>query len=432
MTSAADPVKGGPPGVVILHAGTGDAQRYRCLHLREQLDLLGVACGVREFRPGAGSVLEPCDLLVIHRVPLDGFLRRQLQGLQRRGTPVVFDADDLVFDVREALSFAAAIGDGWLRRALYREDLKGMSRTLEMSDGAIVATEALAAHARQRGAKVWVHRNAFSMEMLGAAQAASRARRPDGDTVVLGYASGTPTHERDFAVVRPVLEEILKRHENVELRLAGHIRRGDDWGALSSRVRSVPFATWQQLPAVLAGFDVNLAPVEPDRLFCEAKSEIKYVEAGLVRVPTVASATEAFRFAVRSGDNGFLARTRAEWREALERLVVDPEVRSRVGRNAYDDVVRRYHPATRAAELRRTLAEVLGQRDGRTPGQPGRPDADRSLERLAVSAPPPRPGGSHVGRAWYSLRYESPRVFALRSLSFLANRARRRGTTPSC
>ncbi len=420
------------PRVVIVFRGVGDAQRYRCLHLREQLDLLGVPCIVQELRPGERSAIVGCDLLIIHRIPLDGFLQRQLRRLQQSGTVVLFDTDDLVFDVREALSFSKQIGDPWLKRALYEEDLKGMSLTLQAADGAIVATEALAAHARQRGKRVWVHRNAFSMGMLGAAEAAFRARRTRGDTVVVGYAAGTPTHERDFALVRPVLEEILERHEDVEVRLVGHIRGGENWGAVSGRVRRVPFSTWQQLSAVLAGFDVNLAPVELDRPFCKAKSEIKYVEAGLVRVATVASATGAFSYAIQNGHNGFIAKTQTEWRDALERLVVDPDLRTKVGRNAYDDAMRRYHPAVRAAELQEMLGEVLTPRAEERSGSPGRPEAGASIEGPVEPPLLTRRDRSHIYRAWHSLRYESPRLFALRSLSFLANRTRRRDRTTAC
>jgi glycosyltransferase involved in cell wall biosynthesis len=428
-----------PPRVVIVYRGVGDAQRYRCLHLEEQLALSGVPCVTQELRPGEGSAIAACDLLVVHRVPLDGFLQRQLQRLQRCGTTVVFDTDDLVFDAREALSFSKLIGDPWLKRALYKEDLKGMSLMLQAADGAIVATEALAAHARQWGKRAWVHRNAFSLDMLSAAEAAFRGRRRRAKSVVIGYAAGTPTHERDFAVVEPILREILERHENTEVRLIGNVTGSEAWGGASRRVSRVPFTSWQQLPSVLADLDVNLAPVELGRPFCEAKSEIKYVEAALVRVATVASSTGAFSYAIRDGHNGFIAKTQAEWRDALERLVATPDLRARVGRDAYEDVMRRYHPAARAAELQRTLEEILAPRAG---GQACFPDwaetvanraaAGASIEWLAELPSARDQKRSHLYKAWYSLRYDSPRLFALRVLSFLATRTRGRNTANPC
>lgn len=60
------------------------------------------------------------------------------------------------------------------------------------------------------------------------------------------------------------------------------------------------------------GLILNIAPLEINR-FCEAKSELKYFEAALVRVPTVASPTQPFKNAIQHGVNGFLAGDSADW-----------------------------------------------------------------------------------------------------------------------
>ena len=64
---------------------------------------------------------------------------------------------------------------------------------------------------------------------------------------------------------------------------------------------------WQGLPNIVAQIDINLAPLELDNPFCQAKSEIKFTEAALVGVPTVASPTQAFVYAMRDGEDGLLA-----------------------------------------------------------------------------------------------------------------------------
>ena len=81
--------------------------------------------------------------------------------------------------------------------------------------------------------------------------------------------------------------------------------------------------------AVLAGVDVSLAPLRRDR-FSDAKSEVKYLEAAAVGVPTIASASPAFEVAIRPGENGLLAATRAEWDAALRALVRDGGLRRRL------------------------------------------------------------------------------------------------------
>ena len=49
------------------------------------------------------------------------------------------------------------------------------------------------------------------------------------------------------------------------------------------------------LPDEIARFDINLAPLEPDNPFCDAKSELKYFEGALAGVCTIASPVGPFR-----------------------------------------------------------------------------------------------------------------------------------------
>jgi glycosyltransferase involved in cell wall biosynthesis len=176
--------------------------------------------------------------------------------------------------------------------------------------------------------------------------------------VVVGYASGTRTHDRDFNLVQPALREVLARHAQVELWLIGDIDPGAAWGPLRERVKIFPRVPWRRLPERLALLDINLAPLVPESPFNQAKSEIKFMEAALVRVPTIASPTDAFAYAIDSGRNGFLAGSLEEWQAALETLVMDAERREAIGEAAYQDVLARYAPWVRGPELVNTLAEL--------------------------------------------------------------------------
>src|SRR6202035_5617488 len=65
----------------------------------------------------------------------------------------------------------------------------------------------------------------------------------------------------------------------------------------------------RELPDELARFDINIAPLEVGNPFCEAKSELKFFEAALVEVCTVASPTGPLQRAIREGETGKLADT---------------------------------------------------------------------------------------------------------------------------
>jgi glycosyltransferase involved in cell wall biosynthesis len=104
----------------------------------------------------------------------------------------------------------------------------------------------------------------------------------------------------------------------------------------------------EELPWELARFDINLAPLEVDNPYCEAKSELKFFEAALVIVPTIASPTHPFKSAIRDGQNGFLASTQGEWLDRMMTLHDDLQLREKLGQAAWHDVQGPYGVATRA------------------------------------------------------------------------------------
>jgi hypothetical protein len=94
--------------------------------------------------------------------------------------------------------------------------------------------------------------------------------------------------------------------------------------------------------------------------FCDAKSELEYIEAALVDVPTVASPTGPYLRAIRNGETGFLASNPEDWYTALLQLVDDPDLRLRVGRAAQRDVLWNYGPLRRADTMLSAVLQFNG------------------------------------------------------------------------
>jgi hypothetical protein len=113
-----------------------------------------------------------------------------------------------------------------------------------------------------------------------------------------------------------------------------------------------------ELAAELADVDFAIVPLELGNPYCEAKSEVRYMEAGAVAVPLIASPIEAYRAAIRNGQTGMLAATTEQWIAALRVLIDEPERRRAFGMAAHADVLRRYTPVARSRELLDVLATV--------------------------------------------------------------------------
>jgi glycosyltransferase involved in cell wall biosynthesis len=337
----------------------GDTRRYRTIHPYEQLRLAGVDCALSHLTdPKLPGLIEQAGLVIFHRTPLDDFVGGLLARLRQRGALAVLDVDDLVFDPAAFEWIDSPDFKDPLRSAIYREEMQRQLQMLEASQAVLASTEFLAERARSYGKPAWVHRNAFSLEMLTIAKKVNSQRQIHAEKIVIGYASGTPTHDRDFALVRPALQQVLQRYPHTELWLVGPVAAGSDWDALQPRIKRFKLVPWRELPALQAQFDINLAPLVLENPFGCSKSEIKYVEAGLVQVPTVASPSESFRFSIRHAENGLLASSHQEWIDGISVLVEHPELRRTLAERAQIDIIERYHPRLRAAELLVTLNQV--------------------------------------------------------------------------
>lgn len=344
--------------MLILSGVRGDTRRYRTFHLYQQLRLAGISAELSHTTdPALGQKLQRAGIVVLHRAAYDSLVGRIFEKVQQRGGLAIQDVDDLVFDPAVFRWINSPDFQDPVRATLYQNDMKRYRRTLESSQAVLASTNFLASHARQYHPHVWIHRNAFSFEMLAASEAALTLKPPSSDRLVIGYASGTPTHNRDFSLVAPALQTFLSRHAQAELWLVGPLQLGSDWQPFENRIRRYSLVPWRELPALLGQFDINLAPLANDNPFNRSKSEIKYMEAAMVKVPTVASGTDAFQYAIQSGENGLLAENEDQWLSSLERLL-DPAERQRIGEQAYAAVMEQYHPAARAIQAVRTFAEI--------------------------------------------------------------------------
>ena len=91
---------------------------------------------------------------------------------------------------------------------------------------------------------------------------------------------------------------------------------------------------------VIASIDINLAPLE-ESLFNEAKSENKWTEAALTKIPTIASDVGAFKSEIQDEVTGVLCKnTEKDWVEKLSKLIEDKQYREDIANNAYDEVMK--------------------------------------------------------------------------------------------
>lgn len=169
----------------------------------------------------------------------------------------------------------------------------------------------------------------------------------DTDRVVIGWFGGA-SHYDDLKVISDVIPDILEKYPNVEFRWCGAFP--DFWAELyntkkyGDRFKYINWHNdvfqWEKHFASF-GFDIMLAPLV-DTQFNRCKSNIKWMESAMLKIPVVASPVDPY-MCIKHKQDGFLAGKYIEWMGCLSRLIESKDLREEFGVRAHERVVRDYN-----------------------------------------------------------------------------------------
>lgn len=193
-----------------------------------------------------------------------------------------------------------------------------------------------------------------------------------GHRVVIGYA-GTATHQADLEPILPALERLLVTYpDQVSLVFMG---------CLPSRFADHPSVTlvpetpdYESFIAALrqSGIHVGLAPLL-DNALNRSKSAIKWMEYSACGIVSVCSKLGPYAEAIADGVDGILLDDLSPdtWFDALERLILEPERRTRLATQAYWTVRSQHMLSASAHRWARVYQELVGPAE-RLHGRRGR------------------------------------------------------------
>lgn len=270
------------------------------------------------------SFADQCDVIVICRTRYDEGIARLVARAHARGIKVLFDVDDLVFDVSyvhyimDALGVSTHLEETWDYWYSYIGRLRA---TLDLCDGAITTTPALAdAIRRSTGLPCGVIPNYLNQRqteistLLLERKRASRFRR-DG-WVTFGFLSGSPTHARDLEVASAALAGALQRHPDLRLCIVGFVEPNDQLRPFADRIDHFPLQDYLNLQRIIAACEFCIVPLSVNT-FSRCKSELKFFETGIVECPIIASPIPSYADVITDGADGFLAASH-EWHDKVE------------------------------------------------------------------------------------------------------------------
>ncbi len=337
-----------PGDILFITGGVGDSARYRTEHVSEELREQGFAVSVTvQDNPFLVSYADKFSIFIFHRVLYTPAVAKLIARIKAEGKEIIFETDDLVYDPQflQHMDYFTTM-NSWEKK-LYENGVGGEILADPYVRVCTTSTGYLANKLRERNKQVFVVRNRLSKQDVTwanerVAEKNSSIINHQSSIIRLAYFSGTPSHNKDFAVITPVLSRLFAQYPQLRLVLAGPLDVENALNQFASQIERIQFSPRGEHFGNIAHVDINLAPLQIGNPFCESKSELKWFEAGIVGVPTVASATEPYREAITDGVDGYVAVTEEEWQEKLEKLIENKEEREKMGEQARQTALARY------------------------------------------------------------------------------------------
>ena len=287
-----------------------DDELMRLLHKPGHRSAKALA-NVTRFLRRCGEVVRArgYDAVLIHRAACIAGPALLERFVALSGRPVIYDFDDAIFKLHTT---DANRRFGWLK-------FPGKTATIcRISDRIVVGNSWLADYAKQFNHQVTVIPTSIDTDHYRPIERTEPNRR-----LIVGW-TGSSTSQTHLEMFAPLLRELTQRRE-IELRV------------ISNREPVLPGINYVWLPwsaedevTELTHFDIGIMPM-PDDEWAKGKCALKALQYMAMGIPTVCSAVGANCDVIQHGENGLLALTSEQWINALQSLIDDADLRSRLG-----------------------------------------------------------------------------------------------------
>jgi O-antigen biosynthesis protein len=330
--------------ILIVTGGVGDSAFYRATSQKEEFFLHGLKCETTIVEdPFLSSYAEKFKIFIFHRTLYTKKIKRFIEQLKEKKREIIFDADDLVFDSELFHETDSYQKMNALEKKQYEKGVGEEIINDQYVKVCTASTSYLAKILGGYGKKVFVSRNKLTNHEVDVAEnILKNFPKGEGNKIKIGYFSGTMSHNKDFATITDAIMKIMEKYPQADLYLAGYLGEEHILNKYKSRIIKLPFVPRDKYYENIWKVDINLAPLVMSDPFCESKSELKFFEPGILKIPTVAVRNRTFSEAITDRVDGFLAQDTSEWAEKIGELIEDKQLRKSMGEKAYEKVSRDY------------------------------------------------------------------------------------------
>ena len=311
--------------------------KYRILHQKEQLK-----AGFLESDDYYYLKFEPilvCNyrIIIFFECPWTKRIQEAITLAKSLNRRILFDVDDLVFDTKYTDIMPYTKVSSVKQKEKYDDIIVRIRKTLKLCDAAIASTQTTANELKNYVSNVFVNHNVANEEMWKLSQQVliDKNDKTNLDRTIIGYFSWTFSDFINFEILKPILKKILREFKNVQILLVGNADFPDYLKEFDSQIILKKLNDWRKILEIVANVDINIVPLQ-NNIINSAKNEIKWIEASIVKVPTIASNLGIFKKVINHNITGILCSDLDDWYMSLKTLINKRDIRKILGENAFN------------------------------------------------------------------------------------------------
>lgn len=339
--------------------------RYRCVNFYQAMegnDRYIVTYFLCKEIPKIIHYIDQIDVIIFQRTTWVPDVDNLIFVAKRKNIPVIYDMDDLFFNAPLAIKYLGHSGKGY-SEANIQEHLGytvGYELAAKGCDAFIATVPALKQALEDYFNKpAFVAPNFLNNNQIEESEYIIENRSYSDKRFRIGYFSGSNSHLGDFQTVESELAALLNKYSDIDLVIVGYLDLVGELAELKEQGRVIfrEFVPYQELQYEIGRVDVNIAPLILDD-FNEAKSELKFFEAGIVKVPSCVAATQLYKDIIEDGVNGFICED-SRWFEKIEKLYLNPSLRRNIAEAAYKTACDIYLPRKQTNAICKVYDSIL-------------------------------------------------------------------------
>jgi glycosyltransferase involved in cell wall biosynthesis len=335
---------------------------YNMIQVMEQFsDDLSASYFLDKDLEKSDQIISSCDVLVICRTKYSDRINRLICLAKAKGVKVFFDIDDFVFNTDYVHLILDTLDEDLKHPQVWDFWFAYIGRlgaTLKLCDAVITTNSFLAEHIANYSRKpTHIIPNFLNKEQMVISDRIFNQKLSlnfaRDNRIHVGYFSGSPTHNKDFALISDSLVHLFNTDDRVILRIAGYLDLPANLKPYKNRVEFIPFQDFVNLQTAIGLTEINVIPLQSN-IFTNCKSELKFFESAIVGTTSIASPTHVYSNLITDGLNGYLSSS-IEWTDKLVHAIDKLDDYQNVALNACNLVREKYSWENQIDNIRQVL-----------------------------------------------------------------------------